>query len=72
MYSVVLHYKFEVCGFNSLAVRKILRRVTKFGLVGLVRTYWVSWEFPGTTSMCSVMLHAKFKFGCGVDPGMCQ
>jgi hypothetical protein len=47
MGSVMLHTKFEVSRFNSLAVRQILRCVTRFGLVGLVWTGLVSCDFLG-------------------------
>jgi hypothetical protein len=62
MGSVMLHMKFEVSWFNSLAVRYILRSVIRFGLVGLVWTGLVSLDFTGTTCMGSVMLHTKFEF----------
>jgi hypothetical protein len=39
IYSVLLHYKLEVCGFNDLALTKIQIGVTKFGLMGLLRTH---------------------------------
>ena len=41
MCSVMLHTKFEVLRFNSLAVRLMLRSVMGFGLVGLVWTAFV-------------------------------
>jgi hypothetical protein len=50
--------------WTSLGLRqrwRCIRRVTKFGLVGLVWTYEASWEFPGTPIIGSLMLHAKFE-----------